>query len=327
MFADYYILYAVLTVILIVSMLIYFKLAVRYKIIDRPNERSSHVTPTIRGGGIIFPIAVGFFAFYSGFQYPYLITAVLLTGIISFVDDIRDLPRLIRFSVHILAAVLVLFQAGVFTLPIVLIVLAFILVVGMFNAYNFMDGINGITGFYSLAIVIPLMVTEEDSFNLQLQYFALIALLIFLFFNARKKARCFAGDVGSITIAVIMCFLVVQRIVDTDDYTYLGFFALYLVDTGLTIIQRATAGEKVLDAHRRHLFQVLSNENSWPHLAVALLYALIQFGINYFFINTNMGIPGLIVVFVTLIAIYILVKYIILKVPFGRPVATEQRQD
>lgn len=312
--------------VLVAVMLAYFRLATRYNIIDKPNQRSSHTTPTIRGGGIIFPLSVIFFAFYSGFEYPYLVVAVLLTGVVSFIDDIRDLPRLVRFGAHIIAALLILYQAAVFTLPLILIALAFILVVGMFNAYNFMDGINGITGFYSLAILLPLMITEDNQVNLQLQFFILIALVIFLFFNARKKARCFAGDVGSITIAVLMCFLVVQRIVTTDDYTYLGFFALYLVDTGLTIIQRAVAGEKVLEAHRRHLFQVLSNENSWPHLSVAVLYAVMQFCINYFFINSNTGIPGLIIIFTALIALYILVKYIILKVPFGRQAAIKQHQ-
>src|SRR5690606_147391 len=271
------------------AMIAYFRLALRYRIIDKPNERSSHVKPTIRGGGIIFPLAVLGYSVLNSFAYPYFLLAVLLSGGISFLDDIKDLPRRLRFGVHIIAAILVLFQAGIMALPLVLAGLAFFFVVGVFNAFNFMDGINGITGFYSLAILVPLMFTETNPVNTSLQAYVLIALLVFLFFNARKKAKCFAGDVGSISIAVIICFLLVQRIITSGDYTYIGFLALYLVDTGLTIIQRWRAGEKVFEAHRRHLFQVLSNEMKLPHIAVALLYAVLQLAINLTLVNTNTG--------------------------------------
>ena len=306
--------YLLLVIVLFAVMALYFRIAMRFKIIDTPNDRSSHIKPTIRGGGIIFPVTILLFYLLNSFYYPYLAIAVLLSGAVSFADDIRDLPRIFRFGVHSLAAGLVLFQAGVGALPIILIVLAFILTVGMINAFNFMDGINGITGFYSLAILAPLMLTETNPLNLELQSFMLVAILVFLFFNARKKAACFAGDVGSVTIAVIMCFMLVQRIVVTDDYRYLGFFTLYLVDTGLTIIQRIRAGEKVFEAHRRHLFQVLSNEMRFPHLLVAIGYAVLQLLINLALLYIIPGIPGLIITFAVFILIYIIVKMRLLKI-------------
>lgn len=299
--------------LLLVVMLGYFRLAVAYRIIDKPNERSSHVTPTIRGGGIIFPITILLYFILSSFQYPYFAIAVLISGFISFLDDIKDMPRGVRFSIHVLTALLVLFQSGVFSLPVILILLAFILVVGVINAFNFMDGINGITGFYSLAILLPLMFTEQNSAILKLEVFFLFSLVLFLIFNARAKAKCFAGDVGSVTVAVIVSFLLVQRIVSTNDYTYLSFLALYLVDTGLTIIQRARAGEKILQAHRKHLFQVLSNEKGWSHLIVSLLYAISQLAINIFFVNTGTGIAGLVIMFVVLVSVYIYIKIRVLK--------------
>lgn len=294
-------------------MLVYFRLALRYRIIDKPNERSSHVKPTIRGGGIIFPVAVLFYSVLSSFSFTYLAIAVLLSGVVSFVDDIRDMPSLLRFSVHIVASILVLMQANVFSLPVILIVLAFILSVGLINAFNFMDGINGITGFYSLSILVPLMLTEDNTTNLELQSFVLVSILVFLLFNARKKAACFAGDVGSVTIAVIIAFLVIQRIVHTDDYKYLLFFGLYLTDTGLTIIQRWRMGEKIFQAHRRHLFQLLSNEMGMPHLVVALAYGALQFTLNLALINTEPGIPGIVAGFILLIATYILFKVRLLR--------------
>ena len=114
---------AIFIVILFVSMWLYFKLATKYAIIDKPNERSSHVTPTIRGGGIIFPLTLLFFGLYSGFEYAYLISAVLALGVISFIDDIKDLPRTLRFGIHLLATILLLVGTNATSLPIVLILL------------------------------------------------------------------------------------------------------------------------------------------------------------------------------------------------------------
>lgn len=294
-------------------LVVYFRLALKCKIIDKPNERSSHIKPTIRGGGIIFPIAILLFSLLNAFAYPYFLLAVLLSGGISFLDDIKDMPRGLRFGVHILAAVLILYQAGIATVPLILIPLAFIFVVGSVNAFNFMDGINGITGFYSLAILLPLMFTEHAGVNIELYTYILYALIIFLFFNARKKAKCFAGDVGSVSIAVIICFLLIQRIIATDNYIYIGFLALYLVDTGSTFIQRLVNKEKVFEAHRKHLFQVLSNEMKLPHLLVAVLFGLLQLAINFALLYTQADVPGLVVMFVVLIAAYIIIKAALLK--------------
>lgn len=304
--------YLYLAIVFFAMMVVFFRIATRFRIIDKPNERSSHVKPTIRGGGIIFPLAILMFFLFNEYQYPWLALAVLLAGTISFIDDVVDLPSLLRLSIHILSSILILYQAGVGVLPLVLIGLAFIFVVGVMNAFNFMDGINGITGFYSLAIIIPLILTETDPVLLELNCFIAVALLVFLFFNARKKAKCFAGDVGSVSIAVIISFLLVQRIVQTADYKYLAFLTLYLVDTGITIIQRALNKEKILEAHRKHLFQVLSNEMKMPHLFVAIFFALVQLGINMVLINTDVTIVGIIAIFAVTIFLYALVKYKIL---------------
>lgn len=305
--------YILIGIGLLIVILGYFKVADKYNIIDKPNERSSHVTPTIRGGGVIFPLAIVLLTFINGFHFPLLTIAVILTGVISFLDDIKDLPRWLRFGVHAVAAALILYEANVLTMSVVLMLLAFIFVVGMINAFNFMDGINGITGFYSMAVILPLMYTEVDAEIFRLEAVVLIALLVFLFFNARKKARCFAGDVGSVTIAVIICFLLVQRIIATNDFKYLAFLTLYLVDTGLTIIQRAIAKEKIFEAHRRHLFQVFSNEMKIPHLIVAVAYGIIQLLLNWLLINTYPGIFGLVLLFSVSIFLYILIKIRVLR--------------
>ena len=176
-----------------------------------------------------------------------------------------------------------------------------------------MDGINGITGFYSLAVLIPLFITEQDVVTQQLLIFILLSVLVFLYFNARTKARCFAGDVGSLSIAAVICYLLVQRIVQTDDYTFLAFISLYLVDTGCTIIQRSYNKEKIFQAHRKHLFQILSNEVGINHLIVAAIYGVGQLCINMLLVNTDYGVPGLVVMFVALIVLYVAIKLVVLN--------------
>lgn len=259
----------------------YFRIAAQFNIIDKPNERSSHLHPTIRGGGIIFIFAAFLFSLYNQFAYPYLMLALLLSGLVSFMDDIKSLPNWLRFFIHLISGLLILYQVGLFSLPLAFIFILLVLIIGVINAYNFMDGINGITGFYSLAIIVPLAYTEENLLMQQLQIFLLISILVFLFFNARKKARCFAGDVGSVSMAVLVLFLLLARITATGNFNYTGFLLLYGVDTILTIVQRLYGKENIFQAHRKHLFQLCSNEFRMPHVLVSLVYGLLQLCVNF----------------------------------------------
>ncbi|MDO8898798.1 MAG: hypothetical protein Q7V19_14205, partial [Bacteroidales bacterium] len=140
------------SLVLLVSMLIYFKVAKHFDVVDYPVNRSSHNQPTIRGGGIIFPIAVVLWFILSGWKEPLAVTGLLIISIISFVDDVKSLPYTIRIIFHFIAIAL-LFNG---ILPVIYwywIAAALILTVGWINAFNFMDGINGITAFYSLTLL------------------------------------------------------------------------------------------------------------------------------------------------------------------------------
>jgi UDP-GlcNAc:undecaprenyl-phosphate GlcNAc-1-phosphate transferase len=277
---DSNLVYLIDAVVLFILELLYFKLAERYKIIDKPNERSSHIHPTIRGGGIIFVFAIILFSIANYFGYPYLLLAVLLSGAVSFIDDLRDLPSSVRFATHLVAALLLLYQGGLFVLGPLWIAAIAVLIVAIINAYNFMDGINGITGFYSLAVIVPLLLSEGNAELKELETYTLIGIVIFLFFNARKRARCFAGDVGSVSMAVIVIFLLIERIYSTGNLNYICFLLLYGIDTGLTILQRLYEKENILKAHRKHLFQLGCNEFKIPHLAMAFTYGVLQLGVN-----------------------------------------------
>lgn len=272
--------YTILGILLMILMLLYFKIADRYNIIDKPNQRSSHTEVTLRGGGIIFWFA-SLIYFMQHIQNNYFFfTGITLVSLVSFWDDIQNLSNKIRIGIHFLAITLIFYDLGVFSLvPIWGIIASYILSIGLINAYNFMDGINGITGLYTLVVMGALLYI-----NTNIQFFingsfikyGMIASFVFLFFNYRKKAKCFAGDVGSIAIAFWIIYLVLKLILVTNSLIWLLFLAVYGVDAICTIIHRLYLKQNIFEAHRLHLYQVLSNEYKIDHRLVSLFYAIAQ---------------------------------------------------
>lgn len=170
-------------------------------------------------------------------------------------------------------------QLGIFENQAWLLILAALIIsVGIINAYNFMDGINGMTGGYSIAVVLPLLyLNAKYSFISQpFLYIVGLSVLVFSFFNFRKKAKCFAGDVGSISIAFILLFALVRLILATGDFSYLTLMAVYGVDTVLTICHRIQLHENLGKAHRKHAYQLMANELRIPHVLVSSLYMSLQ---------------------------------------------------
>lgn len=269
-------------VVLFILELVYFQIADHYDIIDRPNERSSHREVVLRGGGIIFTMGMWLWAMAYGFEYPWFLAGLTLIAAVSFVDDIRSLPDSVRLLAQFVAMILMMQDLGLLTLSNWwLVILALIFCVGTTNAYNFMDGINGITGGYSIAVLLPLLWLDTDPAGIPfvkvpLLWVALLSCIVFCFFNFRPQARCFAGDVGSVGIAFIIVFVLGRLILQTSDVTYIMLLAVYGVDSVLTIIHRIMLHENLGEAHRKHMYQLLANELEWPHLYVAGLYAGVQ---------------------------------------------------
>ena len=276
--------YIFLTIILMTIMLLYFRVAYRFNIIDKPNHRSSHTEITLRGGGIIFWFsALLYFVQHIENNY-FFFTGITLVSLVSFWDDIQSLSNKIRISIHFLAISLVFVDLNLFhSMPFWGVGIAYILAIGLINAYNFMDGINGITGLYTLVVMGSLLYV-----NTKIQFFidgmfikyAMLAGLVFLFFNYRRRAKCFAGDVGSIAIAFWIIYLVVKLILLTESIIWLLFLAVYGVDSVCTILHRIVLKQNIFEAHRLHLYQVLSNEYKIQHRLVSLFYALAQTGIS-----------------------------------------------
>ena len=273
-------------------LLFYFRLAVQFKIIDKPNQRSSHSRITIRGGGIIFPIAILLQALFSGFQYPLFTSGLLLISVVSFYDDLRPLSNKIRLFVHLLSVCLLFMQAGLMAYPVWIIIPVYILVIGTINAYNFMDGINGITGAYSLITILSLYFINETQFVFVFSEWLIIvaiSLLVFNFFNFRKKAKCFAGDVGSVSMAFIVIFFLLLLILKSQDLKYIGLLLFYGLDTVSTIIFRLIRKENIFEAHRSHFYQYLANIKGWPHLMVATLYLVVQLMVNILILYSDLN--------------------------------------
>ena len=148
----------VILLALVVSELLYFKIADKFNIIDKPNERSSHKCVVLRGGGIVFLFGAILYSFFFGLQYPWFFLGLLLISAVSFCDDVHSLPDSVRLVVQFTSMFLLFFQLGILEWRLWWVVLiAWIVCVGVTNAYNFMDGINGITGGYSLAVLLPLI--------------------------------------------------------------------------------------------------------------------------------------------------------------------------
>ena len=300
--------YIIIFVLLLVAELVYFRIADKYNIIDKPNQRSSHTTIVLRGGGIIFLIGAWVWSAFFGFDYPWFLAGLTLVAGVSFVDDIRSLPDSVRLVAQFAAAAMAFYQLDILHWEMWWIVLvALVVYVGATNVINFMDGINGITAGYALAVLVPLGLLNtnyhELATNLTTNYSSIvssdgmfvdqslivasiIAALVFCIFNFRPKgkAKCFAGDVGSIGIAFIMLFLLGNVIIKTEDITWLIFLLVYGVDGCLTIIHRIMLHENLGEAHRKHAYQIMANELKIGHVKVTLLYMIMQLAVSLGFI-------------------------------------------
>ena len=271
--------YIIILVLLFLAELFYFRIADKCNIIDKPNERSSHTRITLRGGGIIFYFGVLAYFLTSHFEYPWFMLALTLITFISFVDDIRSTSQVLRLVFHFSAMALMFYQWGLFSLPWWTLFVALIVCTGIINAYNFMDGINGITGGYSLVVLVALAYINEAVVPFVEQGFILTVLcsvFVFNFFNFRKRAKCFAGDVGSVCIAFVLLFFIGKLVIRTEDFSWIILLVVYGVDSVLTIIHRLMLHENIGLPHRKHLYQIMANELKIPHMVVSSVYMLVQ---------------------------------------------------
>ena len=292
--------YLIIAVLLLAAELVYFKIADKCNIIDKPNERSSHSTIVLRGGGIIFSLSMIAWAVLMVVQgndftpyIPFLVGLLMVAGI-SFVDDIHSLPDSLRMVVQIVSILLMFWSIGLFGAfdswiwTVLTILIALFFCVGATNIINFMDGINGITAAYGFAMLLPIALLNHNMGFIDESYLivAIIGLIVFSIFNFRPKgkAKCFAGDVGSIGIAFIILFALGKLMLATLDVTWIVFFLVYGIDGSMTIFHRIMLHENLGQAHRKHAYQLMANELKMSHVVVSLLYMAMQLVVSLGFI-------------------------------------------
>jgi len=272
--------YLFILILLVALELIYFRIADHFNIIDRPNERSSHRQITLRGGGVIFYFGALVYFLHSGCFYPCFFAGLTLVSVVSFIDDVKSLSPKLRLTMQLLAMLLMSLDLGISTSAWWLIPVFIFIAAGITNVYNFMDGINGITGGYSLVVLVALAYVNHSVvpgfIDQHLIYVATIAALVFCFFNFRTHARCFAGDVGSVSMAFIIVFIIGRLCIHTNSIAWLTFLVVYGVDGVMTIIHRIQLGEELSKPHRKHAFQLMANELKMPHVVVSLIYMAMQ---------------------------------------------------
>lgn len=312
--------YFVLFALLFVLERIYLKIAVRYNIVDTPNHRSAHTVSTIRGGGIIVVLSLILYVFFykETTSYYYLLAGSCLVGVISFIDDLVMLSSKIRLLTHFIAFSLIFYSLNLFSdltvLSLLFLVFVYVFSTGFLNIYNFMDGINGITFLNALASYSALLfinkyyITFTDS---NLLATLILSVLVFGFFNFRKKAVCFAGDIGSITIGFSLIYFVLKLYLISNNPAVLLIFAVYLFDGGWTIVERIFRKENIFEAHKRHLYQLLANDLKISHLKISSIYFILQLIINtvlIFLLHNNIKdffLPLLVFVISSIIYLYI----------------------
>jgi UDP-GlcNAc:undecaprenyl-phosphate/decaprenyl-phosphate GlcNAc-1-phosphate transferase len=314
---DIRFIYFLVFVLLALTINYYFVLAKKVGITDKPNSRSSHSDVTIRGGGIVFYFAPLLYLFFIEFGFLQFFIGLTIISAISFMDDVKPLPRLIRLVLQLIAVGFLFSEMKIFHFQWFALAAILVLVLGTINAYNFMDGINGMTALYSSVLFVSFWVTnqQEHFFEPGFLFFILIALIVFSFYNVRIKAVCFAGDVGSVSMAYIVLFVLLTLIFGNDPfkYKYILFLSLYGVDTVLTIVHRLFLRENIFQPHRKHLYQYMANEAKLPHVLVSILYAGAQACINAWVFFTEISWQQAVVLFLVLGIIYIGLKWRIIK--------------
>lgn len=257
----------------------YLQIAKGIGIVDVPHHQSSHTGAIIRGGGIVFYAAYLLWFIMNGYQYPMIFAGLTIMAVTSFADDVHSISPKIRLILQFAAMMVMLNETGVFSLHFQQMFMLSVACVGAINIYNFMDGINGMTGGYSLVVSLALLYV--NNFHLEfidnnLLIYVLIADVIFCLFNFRRKAMCFAGDVGSLSIGFVVIFLLLKLMFSAGHMHWIAFVAVYLVDGGLTILHRIMLKENILRPHKKHAYQIMANELRMPHLAVSGIYMGLQ---------------------------------------------------
>jgi len=249
-----------------------------FGVVDRPNARSSHEIPTVRGGGIAMVLVILIVMLWlAGNQEPYLFglaVSFFSLAMISFWDDLKSLGPAFRFGAQLLAAAAALLWLKIAVPPdrmsvtanhVTFLVISFVWIVGYTNAFNFMDGINGLACSQALVTALGTSILGHAA-GLPWTHPAIFLALVVTASSAGllphnfPRARVFMGDVGSVSLGFLIAVLTVWIACDTDWWMLLWMGLLhanFVLDAVITVIRRTMRGERWYEAHREHFYQRL----------------------------------------------------------------------
>ena len=271
--------YIFVAVLLLLLEMTYMRTAVRLKVFDIPHLQSSHSGMVVRGGGIIFYLAFLIWSLIHGtFALGGLIGLTLLATV-SFIDDIHSISAKVRLVCQFIAILLLFYHSGLVRMSPHVILLLSVACVGVVNIFNFMDGINGMTGGYTLVVSLALLYVNRcqvEFTDSSLLIYVILSILVFNIFNFRKRAKCFAGDVGALSIGFILVYFVLRLALRGESMAWMVFLAVYAVDGGMTILYRLLLKENLMKPHKKHAYQIMANELKMPHLMASGIYMALQ---------------------------------------------------
>lgn len=271
--------YVLVGVVLLLLEIAYLRAAVKLKIFDVPHHQSSHMGVVVRGGGIVFYVAFLLWSVFHDFHWGGGLLGLTIIAVVSFIDDILNISPIIRLICQFIAILVMFNHSGLMNYPLHVIIVLAIACVGAMNIYNFMDGINGMTGGYSLVVAFALLYVSEYQVHFAPQSllgYVILAIIVFSLFNFRPHAKCFAGDVGSLSIGFIIIYFVLVLALRGHSMSWLSMLIVYMVDGGMTILHRILLRENLMKPHKKHAYQIMANELKIPHLIVSGIYMSLQ---------------------------------------------------
>lgn len=266
-------------IILFTIEIAYIQLANRLGIVDKPHLQSSHSGVIVRGGGVVFYATYFIWTITHDFSGYGGLIGLSFLALVSFWDDIYGVSPKIRLACQFVAILMMFYHSGLIHKPAHVIMILSVICVGALNIYNFMDGINGMTGGYSLVVSLALLyvdICHVHFINPLFIIYVIIAILVFIFFNFRIHAICFAGDVGSLSIGFILVYFVLRLALQGHSMSWVAMFSVYIVDGVLTILHRILLKENLMKPHKKHVYQIMANELELPHLLVSGIYMGLQ---------------------------------------------------
>jgi len=294
----------------------------RFGLSDKPNFRSSHDYPVVRGGGFVFGLGWLIVSAIEGSFFNAFNLGLLLLMIIGLWDDINGLSSFIRLFIQFVSVFLMAYFFDLFNIyGIAWACILILMITYLINVFNFMDGINGILGLNALTVFYLFFKSGLIEFNTVSAYFVLfLSLISFLFFNFRIKAKVFSGDVGSLSVSFLLIGGLLH-LYTTFNPVMNGFMfsayllipvSIFMIDSLTTILHRLMHRENIFQSHRFHLYQIITPTYTNHHLLVSLIYAFFQLAFTYF-ISVLTDIRYVILSFLFLFFLFFLLRIVLLR--------------